>query len=101
MLDLLIKNARYAVTSNAKDEILEGVSIGVQDGKIAYIGSDSPVAKTTFDATDKLISPGLINSHTHLGMSLLRGWAEGVTCKVFWSEFGLQRAQLWTKQLAN
>jgi len=83
MLDLLIKNARYAVTSNAKDEILEGVSIGIKDGKIAYIGAEVPDAKTIFDATDKLISPGLINSHTHLGMSLLRGWAEGVNLQGF------------------
>jgi 5-methylthioadenosine/S-adenosylhomocysteine deaminase len=83
MLDLLIKNARYAVTSNAKNEILEGVSIGIKDGKIAYIGSDSPEAKSIYDATDKLISPGLINSHTHLGMSLLRGWAEGVNLQGF------------------
>ena len=83
MLDLLIKNARYAVTSNANDEILEGVSIGITDGKISYIGTDSPKAKTIYDATDKLISPGLINSHTHLGMSLLRGWAEGVNLQGF------------------
>ena len=83
MLDLLIKNARYAVTSNAKDEILEGVSIGIKDGKVAYIGTEVPDAKTIFDATDKLISPGLINSHTHLGMSLLRGWAEGVNLQGF------------------
>ena len=83
MLDLLIKNARYAVTSNSKDEILEGISIGITDGKISYIGTDSPEAKTIYDATDKLISPGLINSHTHLGMSLLRGWAEGVNLQGF------------------
>ena len=83
MLDLLIKNARYAVTSNTKNEILEGVSIGIKDGKIAYIGTEAPDAKTIFDATDKLISPGLINSHTHLGMSLLRGWAEGVNLQGF------------------
>ena len=83
MLDLLIKNARYAVTSNTRNEILEGVSIGIKDGKIAYIGTDSPDAKNIFDATDKLITPGLINSHTHLGMSLLRGWAEGVNLQGF------------------
>ena len=83
MLDLLIKNARYAVTSNTRNEILEGVSIGIKDGKFAYIGTEAPDAKTIFDATDKLISPGLINSHTHLGMSLLRGWAEGVNLQGF------------------
>jgi len=83
MLDLLIKNARYAVTSNQGDEILEGSSIGIKDGKIAYIGKDSPEAKEIYDATDRLISPGFINSHTHLGMSLLRGWAEGVNLQGF------------------
>ena len=65
MLDLLIKNARYAVTSNHGDEILESASIGIKDGKIAYIGKDSPEAKEIYDATDRLISPGFINSHTH------------------------------------
>jgi 5-methylthioadenosine/S-adenosylhomocysteine deaminase len=83
MLDLLIKNARYAVTSNHGDEILESASIGIKDGKIAYIGKDSPEAKEIYDATDRLISPGFINSHTHLGMSLLRGWAEGVNLQGF------------------
>jgi len=83
MLDLLIKNARYAVTSNQGDEILEGSSIGIKDGKIAFIGKDSPEAKEIYDATDRLISPGFINSHTHLGMSLLRGWAEGVNLQGF------------------
>jgi len=83
MLDLLINNARYAVTSNQGDEILEGSSIGIKDGKIAYIGKDSPEAKEIYDATDRLISPGFINSHTHLGMSLLRGWAEGVNLQGF------------------
>ena len=76
---MLIKNARYAVTSNEKNEILEGTSIGITDGKIAYIGTGSPEAKAIYDATDKLISPGLINSHTHLGMSLLAVEASGRT----------------------
>ncbi len=75
-MDLLITNARYAVTSNGSDEILENISIGIKDGKIAYLGKDQPAATKTYDASGKLIAPGLINSHTHLGMCLLRGWAE-------------------------
>ncbi|MEY4498563.1 MAG: hypothetical protein RJA40_668, partial [Actinomycetota bacterium] len=31
-MDLLITNARYAVTSNGSDEILEDISIGIKDG---------------------------------------------------------------------
>jgi len=82
-MDLLITNARYAVTSNSDDEILEDISIGIQEGKIVYIGSAKPAAKKTYDASGKLIAPGLINSHTHLGMTLLRGWAEGVNLQGF------------------
>ena len=82
-MDLLIKNARYLVTSNENNEILENASIGITDGKISYIGPDSPAAKIIYDAQGKLIAPGLINSHTHLGMSLLRGWAEGVDLQGF------------------
>jgi 5-methylthioadenosine/S-adenosylhomocysteine deaminase len=67
-MDLLITNARYAVTSNNANEILENVSIGITDGKISYIGPDKPGAKNVYDAAGKLIAPGLINSHTHLGM---------------------------------
>lgn len=82
-MDLLITNARYAVTSNDNNEILKDISIGIKDGKIAYIGKDQPSATKTYNASGKLIAPGLINSHTHLGMSLLRGWAEGVNLQGF------------------
>jgi len=43
-MDLLITNARYAVTSNNANEILENVSIGIKDGKISYIGPYKPAA---------------------------------------------------------
>lgn len=82
-MDLLITNARYAVTSNDNNEILKDISIGIKDCKIAYIGKDQPSATKTYNAAGKLIAPGLINSHTHLGMSLLRGWAEGVNLQGF------------------
>ena len=86
-VDTLISNARYLLTVNEKNEIHSGYSIAITDGKISHIGpSDelaSLVAKTTYDAQGKLISPGLINTHTHLAMSLLRGWAEGVDLQGF------------------
>jgi 5-methylthioadenosine/S-adenosylhomocysteine deaminase len=82
-MDLLIFNARYLLTSNDQNEILENVSIGVTGGKISYIGEEKLAAKVTYDADGKLIAPGFINSHTHLGMSLLRGWAEGVNLQGF------------------
>lgn len=86
-VDLLISNARYLVTVNGKNEIFENYSIAITDGKISHIGKVAELsslnATHTFDATNRLICPGLVNSHTHLAMSLLRGWAEGVNLDGF------------------
>ncbi len=86
-VDLLIINAKYAVSVNSKNEIFEKYSIAITDGKISHFAPADELrnleATKTFDATNHLISPGLINSHTHLAMSLLRGWAEGVDLQGF------------------
>ena len=54
-----------------------------QAGEIVEISKSPVQARTIFDASKKLISPGLVNTHTHLAMSLLRGYAEGVDLQGF------------------
>lgn len=84
MRSVLIKNAKYVVTSNSTNEILENATILVRDGVISEINPTSAhEGVEDFDASGHLIMPGLINSHTHLAMSLLRGWAEGVDLQGF------------------
>ncbi|MCX6452674.1 MAG: amidohydrolase family protein, partial [Actinobacteria bacterium] len=84
MRSILIKNAKYVVTSNSTNEILEHATILVRDGVISGINPTSAYEDVeVFDARGHLIMPGLINSHTHLAMSLLRGWAEGVDLQGF------------------
>ena len=63
-MDLLITNARYAVTSNGSDEILENISIGIKDGKIAYLGTDKPAATKSYDASGKLIAPSAAHTRS-------------------------------------
>lgn len=51
----------------------------VQDGKIASAGRkiesyDGPV----YDGAGKLLIPGLVNSHCHVPMTLLRGYGDGL-----------------------
>jgi 5-methylthioadenosine/S-adenosylhomocysteine deaminase len=81
--DLAINNADYLVTCNSKGEVLRNSSIGVRNGKIAEISSATLTGKENLDARGKIIAPGLINTHTHLAMTLLRGWAEGVDLQGF------------------
>ncbi len=93
-LDLVIENATYIVTSDSKNTVLKDCAIGIKDKKIVAIqGAGSLKGVKTYNAKGKLIAPGLINTHTHLAMSLLRGWAEGVNLQGFlervWAAEGL------------
>ncbi|RNF39499.1 amidohydrolase [Planococcus salinus] len=51
-------------------EIIEGATILVKDGKFVSVetGGEIPDTYQTIDATGKIVSPGLIDVHTHLGV---------------------------------
>ena len=53
------------------------VLIDQQDGTIEAVGTeiDTPEAER-LDASGKLVMPGLVNAHTHVAMTLLRGYAD-------------------------
>lgn len=44
-------------------------------GEILAVG-DVPAGDESLDATDGLVMPGLVNAHTHVAMTLLRGYAD-------------------------
>jgi len=46
--------------------IMPGVNIGIAGGKIAYVGHDEPPAAQVLDAHGQLVTPGLVDCHTHL-----------------------------------
>ena len=59
----------------ARDGCLENGYLGIDGDRIDYIGTAEPKAPydEVRDMSGKLLLPGLINGHTHTGMSLLRG----------------------------
>ena len=66
---------------NEKMEVLFGAFIGIEDGKIAYIGKTAPkdAPQTIIDGTGMVAIPGLINCHTHLAATALRSYLDDVT----------------------
>src|ERR1700690_2290370 len=64
-VDLLIKNGRLIDPGSGLDEILD---VAITGGTIAEIGRALPEAGAVrvIDATGALVTPGLIDSHTHL-----------------------------------
>ena len=75
MIDTLISNVTV-VTMNERMEVLFGACIGISGQKIAYIGKKPPQEQpeTIIDGTGMVAMPGLVNCHTHLASTVLRGY---------------------------
>ena len=80
-VDIIIKNGTI-LTMNQKKEIISNGVIAVKGNKIIDIGSSSILSKYTakkiIDADNGIIMPGMINTHTHVSMSLFRSLADDV-----------------------
>ncbi len=62
---------------NPKNQIIKGGSVLIDWDKIVAVGKDlKESADIVIDAGGKVVMPGLINCHTHLAMTLLRGVAD-------------------------
>lgn len=58
-------------------QLKENMDLCVEDGRIVAMGVDLDCdADEIIDGREKLLTPGFINAHTHLGMSLLRNLAD-------------------------
>ena len=71
MNTLEIRNA-LIVTQNQAREVVKG-NIFVEGDSISYVGDQTHDAQVIIDGTDKLVMPGMINTHCHVAMSHLRG----------------------------
>lgn len=75
-MDILIKNG-IVLTMDKDKRILKNTSVGITDGRITEIrGGIKEEADLVIDAQNNIIMPGLINTHTHLPMTLFRGVAD-------------------------
>lgn len=73
--DLVIANARCVATMDATGREIDGGWVAITDGLVSGVGDGPPPAATgTLDATDCLVTPGLVNTHHHLFQNLTRAW---------------------------
>lgn len=83
-MNILIKNIEFLVSMNDRDEIFQNTDLIIEDDKISYIGKvDHENFDEVYDATGKIVIPGLINTHVHLSQQLARGLADDV-CLLTW-----------------
>jgi 5-methylthioadenosine/S-adenosylhomocysteine deaminase len=74
---------------NSQKEIIQNGYIAIIDDAIVKIGNgiSNLQAKKRIDATDKLVMPGFINTHTHAAMTLFRGLADDLPLKSWLEDY--------------
>ncbi len=76
-VDIFI-HAGTIITMNASFDLIQNGIIAIKGEKIVAVGAAADITKnytasTTVDLSDQVIMPGMVNSHTHAPMTLLRG----------------------------
>ncbi len=90
-VDVLIVGGTV-VTMDKDRRVIENGAVAVKDGKIVAVGTRAEVtrnrtARQTIDATGKVVMPGLINTHTHVPMSLFRGISDDLDLQDWLTKF--------------
>ncbi|WP_405909476.1 amidohydrolase [Streptomyces sp. NBC_00828] len=98
--DLLVEGGDVLTVDEAGTFVRSG-TVAVRDGEILAVGPAEELrtryaATDTLDASGCLVLPGLVNTHTHLAMTLLRGRADDVTLQGF-----LKRVLRWEAELLS
>jgi 5-methylthioadenosine/S-adenosylhomocysteine deaminase len=76
-----IYSARYVVTMDARHRLIDDGAVAIRGERIIGVGTRADInrqfqAAHRLDRPEAILMPGLINTHTHAAMSLLRGIAD-------------------------
>ena len=85
--DLILTNAHILAMDEALNQYPVG-AIAIQGDSIVAVGDASEIAakysaKETIDCAGAVLMPGLVNAHTHVPMTLLRGLADDLRLDVW------------------
>lgn len=85
--DWILKNATV-VTMDGDDRLFPSGAVAVRGDSIVGVGPESEIAAAfeaaeTLDCRGQVLIPGLVNAHTHVPMTLLRGLADDLRLDVW------------------
>lgn len=80
-MDTLIEHALVFTMTGGGVGAIDDAAVGVTNGQISYVGPTDEIdadASEVLDGRDRLVMPGLVDAHAHMGLTLLRGGAQDV-----------------------
>ncbi|MFX0171169.1 MAG: amidohydrolase family protein [Candidatus Hodarchaeota archaeon] len=91
-MDLAIINTWLMTFEGKGLSIIPNGALGIEEEKITFVGRTADLkykeADQLIDGTNKITMPGLINAHTHTGLTLLRGAAQDLP-EIEWMNKGI------------
>ena len=91
-MSILLKNVNV-LTQNKRRELLRDVDIFIDGNRVENVGKNlREKAEFKIDGRGKLAIPGLINTHSHIAMTLFRGYADDMRFWEAWPE------RIWPKE---
>lgn len=87
-MSILIHNCT-AVLMDPGHTVLPGAFVAVEGRKISSVGAHRPEGPfdEVIDAGGGLLLPGLVNAHTHIPMTLMRGYGDGHNLQEWLSDY--------------
>ena len=88
----MIVRGGTVVTMNAEKQVIENGAVAIKGGKILGVGGSAEItgkysSRQIINAQGKLIIPGLINTHTHVPMSLFRGLGDDLDLQQWLTQY--------------
>ena len=87
-----IWSARYLITMDPQHRLIENGALAVRGERIAAVGTRAEIdrrfqARQRLDRPDAILAPGLVNTHTHVPMSLFRGIADDLPLQKWLTDY--------------
>ena len=101
-VDCLI-NGGLILTMDKSNTVYESGSVAVKDSLIVAVGNEKDIDKNysvanKIEAKNHIVMPGLINTHSHIPMTLFRGLADDLNLKGFLERLFPLESAILTKE---
>lgn len=101
-VDLLLSGGTI-ITMDSQRRILRGGAVAIHDGKIAAVGPCEAISSTVHAEEEwklegRLILPGLVNVHTHLYQTLMRGYGDDLAGSDWFGKMMLPMSVVLTEE---
>jgi 5-methylthioadenosine/S-adenosylhomocysteine deaminase len=88
----LVVSAKYVVTQSAQRRVIENGAVAITGERIVAVGTRADIDKAwqpkrRIDRPNAVLTPGLVNTHTHAAMSLFRGVADDLKLQDWLNNF--------------